>query len=248
MSSQKIPPSADPKLVNNLTIADARHIVACEGGELTAGETVIEIITSLLVAGALTRAILVGNATAWHLFLPMVAQYVALILALPLIYLFFRHAGLRKEVISALRWVAVVALIAAASLAFQSYRSGVPWRAQLNADLSQAWRWIVDAQMHWPILIAVAAVLLALPRRVRNLYVHGPPFYGVSIGCAMRLVVPLLGCFLLPFIASGAIPIVWVLWAIILLADFLALGMHWDLQRRLRKLDARGPTDDRTSW
>lgn len=247
MPPKKTPISGDSKLVNNLTVADARHIVACEGGELTIGETIIEVLTSALVAGAIARAIWVGNATAWHLFLPMAAQYIALIFALPALYLFFRHPDLRREAISSLRFMAFFAVVGGIALAVQNRGSGVPWQERLIADYSRAWQWIYDAQMHWPILIAVAATLLALPRRVRNLYVHGPPFYGVSLGCAMRLVIPLLGCFLLPFIASGGIPIVWVLWAIILLADLLALTMHWDLQRRLRKLDRRQLADPRTT-
>lgn len=247
MAAKKMPISGDPKLVNDLTVADARHIVACEGGELTIGETIIEVLTSAIVAGAIARAIWVGNATAWHLFLPMVAQYLALLLAMPAIYIFFRHPGLRKEVISTLRLMAVVFVVVGVALAVQSQRSGVTWQERLIADYSRAWAWISEAQMHWPILLAIAAMFLALPRRVRNLYVHGPPFYGVSLGCAMRLVIPLLGCFLLPFIASNSIPIVWVLWAIILLADLLALTMHWDLQRRLRKLDRRQLADPRST-
>ena len=39
----------------------------------------------------------------------------------------------------------------------------------------------------------------------------------------------------LPFIASGAFPLVWVIWAILLLAELGSLLMHWDLQRRLAK-------------
>ena len=234
-------------LVNDLSIADARHIIKCEGGELTIGELLIEIATSLMVAGALARAIWVGDATAWHLFLPMVAQYLALIIAIPALYIFFRHPGLRKDVVGSLRLWAFMAIASGVAFAVQTYRSVVPWREQLSDNFTQAWRWIYDAQMHWPIVLAVAAILWGLPRRIRNLYEHGPPFSGVSLGCAMRLIVPLLGAFLVPFVASGELPVVWVLWAIILLADFLALAMHWDLQRRLRKFDAQQLKDERTT-
>jgi hypothetical protein len=237
--------SSDQKLVNNLTVADARHIVNCEGGELTPGALAIELTTTAIVSATLARAIWVGDATAWHLFLPMLAQYFALILVLPVIYLFIRHPDLRKDSIGALRLIVGLVVIGAVALGIQSYRTEIPWRPLLDDYLAEVYRWVVDAQMHWPILIAVAAILWAIPRRIRNLYVHGPPFYGVSLGCAMRFVIPLLGCFLLPFIASGGIPVVWVLWAIILLADILALAMHWDLQRRLRKLDGQQLDDDR---
>jgi hypothetical protein len=237
--------SSDQKLVNNLTIADARHIVNCEGGELTAGDIAIELTTTAIVSATLARAIWVGDATSWHLFLPMLAQYFALILVLPVIYLFIRHPDLRKDSIGALRLIIALVVIGAVALGIQSYRTEIPWRQLLDDYLAQAYRSVVDAQMHWPILLAVAAILWAIPRRIRNLYIHGPPFYGVSLGCAMRFVIPLLGCFLLPFIASGGIPVVWVLWAIILLADILALWMHWDLQARLRKLDGSQLNDQR---
>jgi hypothetical protein len=232
-------------LVNDLTVADARHLVNCEGGELTAGDLAIELITTAIVSGTIARAILVGDATAWHLFLPMLAQYFALLLVLPVIFLFIRHPGMRKDAVGAVRLLGGLLVIGAIALGIQSYRTGVPWRTLLDDYLAQAYRWVIDAHMHWPILAAVAAILWQIPRRVRNLYVHGPPFYGVSLGCAMRFIIPLLGCALLPFIASGEIPAVWVLWAVIVLADVLALWMHWDLQTRLRKLDGQPLNDDR---
>lgn len=234
-------------LVNNLTIGDARHIVNCEGGELTVGDIAIELITTAIVSGTIARAILVGDATAWHLFLPMLAQYFALLLVLPVIYLFIRHPGMRKDSVGAVRLLVALLVIIAIALGIESYRTSVPWRELLDDYLAQAYRWVIDAHMHWPILAAVAAILWQVPRRVRNLYVHGPPFYGVSLGCAMRFLIPLLGCCLLPFIAAGEIPAVWVLWAVILLADVLALWMHWDLQTRLRKLDGPQLEDKRTT-
>lgn len=245
MPPRKSQISPTQKLVNNLTVADARHIVNCEGGELTLGEIAIEITAAAVVSAMLARAIWVGDATSWHLFLPMLAQYFALILVLPVIYLFIRHPGLRKDSIGSLRLVIALIVIAAVALGVQSYRTEIPWRTLLNDYLVEAYRWVVDAKMHWPILLAVAAILWQIPRRIRNLYLHGPPFSGVSLGCAMRCVVPLFGCFLAPFIAAGEIPVVWILWVTIVAADVLALGMHWDLQRRLRKLDGEQLNDKR---
>ena len=247
MPPRKSQRSPTAPLVNNLTVADARHIVNCEGGELTAGEVAFELITTAIVSGTIARAILVGDATAWHLFLPMLAQYFALLLVLPVIYLFIRHPGMRKDSVGAVRLLVALLVISAIALGIQSYRMSVPWRELLDDYLAQAYRWVIDAHMHWPILAAVAAILWQIPRRVRNLYVHGPPFSGIGLGCAMRFVIPLLGCCLLPFIASGEIPAVWVLWAVILLADVLALWMHWDLQTRLCKLDGPPLEDERTT-
>lgn len=245
MPPHKSPKSSGPNLVNNLTVADARHIVNCEGGELTPGALATEIITTAIVSATLARAIWVGDATSWHLFLPMLAQYFALLLVLPVIYLVIRHPGLRKDSLGALRLILFLLLAGAVALGVQSYRTSVPWRQLLDDYLAQAYSWVVDAHMHWPILLAVAAILWQIPRRIRNLYVHGPPFSGVSLGCAMRFVVPLFGCFLLPFIAAGKIPVVWILWVTIVVADLLALWMHWDLQSRLRKLDGQESSDQR---
>jgi hypothetical protein len=247
MHAKKPPRNSDAKLANNLTVADARHIINCEGGELTAGELAMELTVTAVVAATLARAIWVGNATAWHLILPMVAQYLALLLVMPVVYLVLRHPDLRRDSLGALKLIAGVVIVGAIALAVESRRTSLPWQALVNDYAHRFWQWIVDAEMHWPILLAVAAILWAIPRRIRNLYVHGPPFYGVSLGCAMRLVVPLLGCALLPFVASGKFPIAWVLWGVIVLAELLALWMHWDLQTRLRKLDGPQLKDDRTT-
>jgi hypothetical protein len=90
--------------------------------------------------------------------------------------------------------------------------------------------------MHWPILIAFVCELVAVPGRVRNLYVYGPPFSGVSLGCAMRLVVLIFGFFLLPFILGSSTDMAWVLWWMILIAELLTLWMLADIQSSLGKL------------
>jgi hypothetical protein len=223
----QIPPGQ--KLVNNLTVADARHIVNCEGGELTAGEIAIEITITAIVSAMLARAIWVGDATSWHLFLPMLAQYFALILVLPVIYLFIRHPGLRKDSLGSLRLV-IALIVSAIALGVQSYRTEIPWQPLLDDYLAEAYRWVVDAHMHWPILLAVAAILWQIPRRIRNLYVHGPPFSGVSLGCAMRCVSPALWLLFAPFIACRRDPRRVDLVGHHVAADILALWMHWDLQ------------------
>jgi hypothetical protein len=101
--------------------------------------------------------------------------------------------------------------------------------------------WVVGAHMHWPILAAAAGSAIAIPGRVRNLFLHGPPFVGVSLGCAMRFVVLIFGVALLPFIVGNWKSIsphaVWIFWGIILAGDGLALWMHWDIQQRLKRRD-----------
>lgn len=230
---------AGSMLVNNLSVADARHLLQTEGGELGASQIVVQVIQIAAVAGACAYAIWVGEATAWHLVLPMVGEYLILLAILPVLYLFLRHQAMRKDTIGSLRLWAIFALINAGAVAYQSHRSGIPWLQQFLLNIQQAWAWITDHHMHWAILFAMAGVLLGLPGRIRNLYEYGPPFVAVGLGCGMRVAVFFLGCFLLPFIASGTqVSNAWILWALLLIAEILALGMHLDIQRRLKKLDA----------
>jgi hypothetical protein len=237
MNSEKKPADPDRKLVNDLTVEDARHLLGNEGGRLSWDELVVRVVTELTVAAMLAYAIWRGNVTAWHLALPSLAQYLTLLLVLPPIYLVFRHPDLRKDVMGAVRLNLGIAALVAAATAARTWHSQIGWTDQLASDAELAWNWIADAGVQWPILIAAVGAVLALPGRVRNLYKFGPPFVGVSLGCAMRLVVLLLGCFLLPMAMSDSTRMVWFLWAVLLLAEGLALGMHWDIQRRLQKVD-----------
>ena len=223
------------KLIGNLSEADARHILSCEGGELSPLQLAFHLIGVAAVAGTTAWAISAGHATAWHLALPMVAQYLALLVALPLIYLFVRHPDLRKDVVGALRLWAGIAVALAIATFVRSRIDGLPWQAQLSSDFQLAWTWITDAHMQWPILIALVAELAAIPGRVRNLYKFGPPFSGVSLGCAMRFGVLMLGCALLPFLIGSGTSMAWTLWWMILVAEILTLWMLCDIQHQLRK-------------
>jgi hypothetical protein len=232
-----MPPKSSRMLVNKLSVDDARHLLRNEGGELTRAELVLQLVAAAVVSAFTARAIWIGNATVWHLTMPMIAQYFALIAALPIIYVVARHPGLRKDAVAALKLWFGLAIALAVAVAVQARNQGVPWRDQLRADAAVAWRWIADAEMHWPILLAALGMLFALPGRVRNLYRYGPPFVGVGLGCAMRLVVLLLGVVLLPWIAGSSTRIAWFLWVMILSSEALALWMHWDIQTKLRQVD-----------
>jgi hypothetical protein len=91
--------------------------------------------------------------------------------------------------------------------------------------------------MQWPMLAAAVSMLLELPGRVRNLFVYGPPFVGVGIGCAMRVAVLVLGCAALPWAFGASTRMAWFLWVVIILSDLLAVAMHLDIQRKLRKVE-----------
>jgi hypothetical protein len=222
-------------LVNKLSVEDATHLVRTEGGSLTTAQIVFRVITVVAVAVFTARAIVVGDATAWHLFLPMVGEYLVLLLSLPVINLIIRDPALKKDARQSLRLIFGLVVIGSLWIASRSFDSDVPFPQQGKLEFSRFITWITDHEMHWPILGAMAAMTAGLPGRIAAFHRHGPPFVAVGIGCAMRLVIPLLGCFLLPVVASGEFPVVWVLWTILLLAEIGALLMHWDLQRRLKK-------------
>jgi hypothetical protein len=229
-------------LVNKLSIEDARHTLKIEGGELTPAGIATQFVSIALVLGMTARAIWIGEATAWHLTLPMIAEYLTLLVAIPLIYLFLRHPAMRKDAIGSVRMLVMLAIVLTGLVGYQAYRSHADWGGVLGANVQRVYDWIVNAQMHWAILAAVARMAAAMLGRVRNLYLHGPPFVGVSLGCAMRFVVLFFGVFLLPVIAANWSTVtghgVWIIWGVILLGDVLALWMRWDIQRRLRKVDA----------
>lgn len=220
-------------LVNKLTVKDAVHLVKMEGGSLSKGQIIFRVATVLVVAAFTARAIVVGQATAWHLFLPMVGEYLVLLASMPVISLILHDSTLRKDARRSLSWLFTIALIAALWIASRSFDEGTAWPAQAKVEFSRLYTWITTHQMHWPILGAMAAMIGGLPGRVAAFRRHGPPFMAVGLGCAMRLIIPLFGCFLIPVIAAGKIPIVWLIWTILLLSELGALYMHWDLQRRL---------------
>lgn len=220
-------------LVNKLTVKDAVHLVKMEGGSLSKGQIAFRVAMVVIVAAFTARAIVVGQATAWHLFLPMVGEYLVLLASIPLISLILHDPALRKDARRSLYWILALAVIASLWIGSQSFDAGTPWISQAGVEFSRLYTWITTHQMHWPILGAMAAMIGGLPGRVAAFHRHGPPFMAVGMGCAMRLLIPLFGCFLIPIIAAGKIPVVWLIWTILILAELGALTMHWDLQRRL---------------
>jgi len=225
-------------LVNKLSVEDARILLRNEGGELRAAQVAIQSVTIAAVAATCARAIWVGKATAWHLALPMAAQYLTLLASLPVIYAMLRLDGMRKEARDSVRAIAVLTAVTAIVVAVRAHLQDNAWLDQLAQDAQQVWLWITTHQMHWPMLCAAAGLLFDLPGRVRNLVKFGPPFLAVGLDCGVRIVVLFLGCFLLPLVVGSSTRFTWFLWAAIVFSELLTLGMHWDIQRRLRKLDA----------
>jgi hypothetical protein len=228
------------KLIGDLTVEDARHILHTEGGELSGWEIASRIVSVAAVSALTARAIVIGDATVWHLALPMVAQWLAIILAIPVLYVVTPHPEMRKDALKAVRLLVGIVLAVVIAVAARSWYLGAPWRELLAADVHTAWNWIANAHMQWPILLAFVGELVAMPGRVRNVFEYGPPFVSVSLGCAMRLVVLMFGVFVLPWFIGGGTNMAWFLWWLILIAEVLTLWMHIDLQRSLRRLSAQG--------
>lgn len=229
-------------LINQLSIKDARHLMNTQG-ELDSSQLVIELVKIVVVAGSCAYAIGVGKATAWHLLLPMLAEYFALNIGVAVAYVIVRHKDLRTDALKALgnilAWPTLFA-ISAAARAFWNSPAGqsTTFQVQVASDLQATWNWISDYHMQWPMLAAAVSVFLDLPYRVKNLLVYGPPFVSVSLGCALRATIPFMAFFLLPIVfSSTAVGNAWILWGLILFAETVALYVHWDVQRRLRKLD-----------
>lgn len=235
MSGKKKSASESAILVNKLTVKDAVHLVKTEGGSLSRGQIAFRAATILIIAAFTARAIVIGQATAWHLFLPMVGEYLVLLVSLPVISLILHDKNLRQDARRSLSWLFAIAVITSLWIGSRSFDDGTVGTAQAKVEFTRLFTWITSHQMHWPILGAMAAMIAGLPGRVAAFHRHGPPFMAVGLGCAMRLVIPLLGCFLLPLVAAGKFPVVWVIWTVLLLSELGALYMHWDLQRRLAK-------------
>lgn len=225
----------DSILVNKLTVKDATHLVKVEGGTLSPLQIIFRAGAIILVAAFTARAILVGQASAWHLFLPILGEYLVLLLSLPILKLFLKDPDVERGARQSLLLLFVGLIALSVWIGYRAFDEHVALWTQAAEEFSSFGNWITSHQMHWPILGAMIAMLVAIPGRVAAFRRHGPPFVGISLGCAMRIVVPLLGCFLLPLVASGAFPLVWVIWAILLLAEMGGLAMHWDLQWRLAK-------------
>jgi hypothetical protein len=226
-------------LINDLSVADAQHLLQYEGGPLETRQVVIRAISIAVVAAFCAYAIWVGKATVWHLALPMVGEYLVLLVAVPITYLIVRHEAMKKDVIGGLCVLLALAAALAIGAAVRSYRSGMLLAEQASADLQIAWRWVVDHKIQWAIIAAAVLVLVDLPGRVGNLMKFGPPFYAVNSGCGMRIAVLFLGLFLVPVVLSAsATQNAWILWTLLVVAEVLALWMHLDIQQRLRKLEA----------
>jgi hypothetical protein len=237
ITSKRTPkPKSSPYLVNKLTVEDARKIMRLEGGALEPMTAAIALISIVLTGWLSARAIWVGSATVWHLLLPLLAQYFALLLALPIFQAHYRLPAVIPEVRKCWWSLGVIVGLLTIGVLVSGMREQRSWLEQLG----WLWNWVVEAvmehEMHWPMLSAMIGFFWALPGRFRNCRDEGPPFIAVNLGCGAKAVILLVGCFLLPLVLATPRYAAWWLWGVLLLGELLAFGMILDIQRRLRLL------------
>ena len=189
----------DELLVNKLSVREATHFVRKEGGSLTTTQIVFRVITVTAVAIFTARAIVVGDATAWHLSLPTLGEYLVLLLSLPVVNVIIRDPALKKDAAQSLRVIFGLVVIGSLWIASRSFDSDIPFPQQAKLEFSRLIGWITSHEMHWPILGAMVAMAAGIPARVTAFHRlsppftafhrHGPPFVAVGMGCAMRLVI-----------------------------------------------------------
>jgi hypothetical protein len=234
-----------------LTLEDARHIVLAEG-VLSRRELIIQIVWALAIAGLLAWAIVAGQATFWHMLVPMFAEYLACIVVLPFLQVFYRNADLKKDSRSCLRLIAFIIAGLAIACFVRSRMFERSFFGQFSDDWAVVWNWVVGFKMHWAILAAGLHASMNVTRSVRHLVRHGPPYMGPGLGCGMRITVIILAVIVVPafgmlilgvmnefglgkFDIRSWISPAWILWALLLTAELATLAMRCDLQRRLER-------------
>ena len=234
-----------------LTLDDARQIVLAEG-LLSRSELIVQICWAFGIAGLLAWAILAGQATVWHLLVPMVAEYLVCIVTLPVLQLYYRNAHLKKESRACLRLIAAIVcgLAMACFVRSQMYERSFP--AQFSSDWAVVWQWLTGYKMHWAIIAAAIHSSRNVVRSVRHLIRHGPPFMGPGLGCGMRIAIFFLAIVVVPAFGLLVVGVLnelgfgnldirnwispaWIIWALLLTAELATLAMRRDLQQRLER-------------
>lgn len=235
---RKDPIEESRMLVQKLSVADARRLMKLEGVELDGKSFIRELVFTVAFAAATAYAIVTGGVTVWHLFMPLIACWFALVTAIPVVYLFYRHDAIKVEAKKSIYNLLFLAAVIATAVAIHAGKTKQPFSIQFQEDVHTAWRWVIDSDIHWAMIIAYFNIVSSMPARVHNLMEFGPPFAAVGIGCATQLLVFFAGACALPVIIEKQVSAVWVMWFLLNAAHVLALWVHWDVGWRLKKYDA----------
>jgi len=235
---RKDPAEESRMLVQKLSVADARRLMKLEGVELDGRSFIRELVFTAAFAVTTGYAVFTGSITVWHLFMPLIASWFGLVTAIPVVYLVYRHEAIKVEAKKSIFNLVFLAAIIAAVVGYNAAKSHQSFSTQFQQDVHTAWRWVIDSDIHWAMIVAYFNIVLSMPARVHNLMEFGPPFAAVGIGCATQLLVFFGGACALPLIIEKQISAVWVLWFLLNAAHVLALWIHWDVGKRLKAYDA----------
>jgi hypothetical protein len=255
MSKKKQPTKFRPKpksgFNEKLTALEAKHILKAEGGEISTRELIIQAVWILLISAALAWAIIKGNATAWHLGLPMIGEYLVCLLLIPILNLFYRHKELKKETMKCVTLLLILVIIGLSAIAIDARSNGDDFVAHFNLWMAKATDFVFGKEVHWAILIAAFHSAKGLWRNVIFLVKNGPPFLGPGMGCGMRVAVLVLALIIVPALAMFVLGIlqdvgirwrpsadwikpVWLIWGLYLIAELTTLWFLWDIQSKLK--------------
>lgn len=234
-----------------LTASEAQHILKAEGGEISARELIIQAVWILLISAALAWAIIKGNATAWHLGLPMIGEYLVCLLLIPILSLFYRHPELKKETMKCIILLLILIVIGLYAIAVDARSKSNDFVTHFNLWMAKVTDFVIGKEVHWAILIAAFHSARGLWRNVIFLVKNGPPFLGPGMGCGMRVAVLVLALIIVPAFAMFGLGIlhdvgvrwkpsadwikpVWLIWGLYVVAELMTLWFLWDIQSKLK--------------
>jgi hypothetical protein len=235
-----------------LTEDEAKHILKSEGGVITFRELLIQIFWAALLSGSLAWAIYAGQATVWHLTLPLIAEYLACLVTVVVMNLFISNKDLGKESLACLRLLVILIVGGIVALYVSSIFHKTNFMDEINVRLDQAWSFVFDKQAHWAILVASLHSIRGVARNVFFLVKEGPPFLGPGMGCAMRIAILVLSVVIVPAFALLVLGIlkdlgirniphpkewlsaVWLFWGLYTVAEFTTIWFLWDIQKKFK--------------
>ncbi len=127
---EKAPITQSGMLVNRLTVKDAIHLIRSEGGKLSPLGFVFRLLLVVAVAIFTARAIVYGKATIWHLFLPLLGEYLVLLVSLPVINRIISDDRLRQDSRQSIRLLVAFIVAAVLWITWRSHNQDHPWPEQ----------------------------------------------------------------------------------------------------------------------
>jgi hypothetical protein len=234
------PAPTQAPIAGRLSVSDARHLLRTEGRRSTR-ELVLDLVLAASLAALTARGIAAGHTLGWHLTLPLLARYLGMLVAMPVMQLALPHPGLAREAKLSLVWLAGFLTLTVVAVVSRVVLTGSGPADRIPEDAASIRRLITESGMAWPLVMAFCWSLISVPLRVLALHRFGPPFVGAGLGCGLQFLLLGIGLFALPFLVREARALAWTIWSLLTLADLSAPLIHLDLARRLRS--GSGPSN-----